>query len=39
MAYHSTADSSAGDDDPAVPRPYAWLVFALSFGLLISDYM
>jgi len=37
MAYHTTADS--GDDDPGVPRPYAWLVFALSFGLLISDYM
>lgn len=37
MAYHSTDDG--GDDDPAVPRPYAWLVFALSFGLLISDYM
>jgi MFS family permease len=27
------------DADPAVPRPYAWLVFALTFGLLISDYM
>lgn len=39
MAYHSTADGSAGGDDPAVSRPYAWLVFALSFGLLISDYM
>ena len=38
MAYHSTVDG-AGDDDPDVPRPYAWLVFALSFGLLISDYM
>ncbi|WP_437619018.1 MFS transporter [Sorangium sp. So ce1151] len=24
---------------PAVPRAYAWLVFALSFGLLLSDYM
>jgi hypothetical protein len=20
-------------------RPYAWLVFALTFGLLVSDYM
>jgi MFS family permease len=38
MAYHP-APESAGDDDPGVPRPYAWLVFALSFGLLISDYM
>ena len=32
------------DDDPqagkvAVPRRYAWIVFALTFGLLISDYM
>ncbi|GLX51079.1 MFS transporter [Streptomyces hygroscopicus subsp. hygroscopicus] len=25
--------------EPAVPRGYAWLVFALSFGLLLSDYM
>jgi len=24
---------------PAVPRGYAWLVFALTFGLLLSDYM
>ncbi len=38
MAYHCCSDS-ADDDDTAVPRPYAWLVFALSFGLLISDYM
>ena len=36
MAFHS--DAGAGDD-PAVPLSYAWLVFALSFGLLISDYM
>ena len=28
-----------GSADPAVPRGYAWIVFALSFGLLISDYM
>ncbi|MGW5202623.1 MFS transporter [Streptomyces spiralis] len=25
--------------EPAVSRRYAWLVFALSFGLLLSDYM
>ncbi len=37
MAYHSSTD--AGGDDPAVPRSYAWLVFALTFGLLLSDYM
>ncbi|HSG22769.1 MAG TPA: MFS transporter [Azonexus sp.] len=24
---------------PTVPRGYAWLVFALTFGLLLSDYM
>lgn len=38
MAYPSTADS---DDEPpvGVSRRYAWVVFALSFGLLISDYM
>jgi len=24
---------------PATPRAYAWLVFALTFGLLLSDYM
>ena len=23
----------------ATPRVYAWLVFALTFGLLLSDYM
>ena len=37
MAYQPTTDS--GGDDPGVARPYAWAVFALSFGLLISDYM
>lgn len=37
MAFHSLA----ADDDAAVAvaRPYAWIVFALTFGLLISDYM
>src|SRR5512145_2065619 len=24
---------------PSVPRTYAWIVFALTFGLLLSDYM
>lgn len=40
MAFH-TSPGSGGDhaDEPAVPRTYAWIVFALSFGLLISDYM
>src|SRR4051812_19428664 len=37
MAFQTTDD---GDNDGAgVSRPYAWIVFALSFGLLISDYM
>ncbi|WP_095146487.1 MULTISPECIES: MFS transporter [unclassified Pseudomonas] len=39
MAFHPIA---AGDEDPdtvTVERPYAWIVFALTFGLLISDYM
>ncbi|NBA96932.1 MFS transporter [Pseudomonas sp. R5(2019)] len=39
MAFHpSTADA---DEDPSVgiARRYAWVVFALTFGLLISDYM
>lgn len=39
MAYHSLP--TPGDDDPGarIPRRYAWVVFALSFGLLLSDYM
>ncbi|MBF6024113.1 MFS transporter [Lysobacter niastensis] len=39
MAFHSLPDS--GNDDPGarIPRRYAWVVFALSFGLLLSDYM
>ncbi|QSX77520.1 MFS transporter [Agrilutibacter solisilvae] len=39
MAYYS--HSQTGNDDPGarIPRRYAWVVFALSFGLLLSDYM
>jgi MFS family permease len=39
MAHHSLPDT--GNDDPGarIPRRYAWVVFALSFGLLLSDYM
>jgi MFS family permease len=39
MAIHAGINPS--DDSAAlrVSRPYAWLVFALTFGLLISDYM
>lgn len=38
MAQHSVTSDAAG---PAisVSRPFAWAVFALTFGLLISDYM
>ncbi|MBF6039407.1 MULTISPECIES: MFS transporter [Pseudomonas] len=38
MAFHPIAD----DDDAGcvnVARRYAWIVFALTFGMLISDYM
>jgi MFS family permease len=39
MAHHILPD--IGEDDPGarIPRRYAWVVFALSFGLLLSDYM
>ncbi|MGW1158561.1 MFS transporter [Streptomyces sp. NPDC002519] len=41
MGLHTTGtrvpDTSPAE--PAAPRGYAWLVFALSFGLLLSDYM
>ena len=39
MTYHSLPNP--GNDDPGarIPRRYAWVVFALSFGLLLSDYM
>ena len=39
MALHTGFEQA--DDAAAlrVSRPYAWLVFALTFGLLISDYM
>jgi MFS family permease len=35
-AYHSPTTDTA---EPAVSRKYAWTVFALIFGLLLSDYM
>src|SRR6188768_1933697 len=39
MAHYSLPN--IGDDDPGarIPRRYAWVVFALTFGLLLSDYM
>lgn len=39
MAIHSVALGDLPAAEPSVPRRYAWVVFALTFGLLISDYM
>ena len=42
MASTAAMDATGAADAPGentVARPYAWLVFALTFGLLISDYM
>lgn len=44
MELHTTAGPIPGTDPTAssgwpVSRRYAWVVFALSFGLLLSDYM
>ncbi|MGW4891311.1 MFS transporter [Kitasatospora sp. NPDC004240] len=43
MAFHTDAEPAAAPTSPApapaVSRGYAWAVFALSFGLLLSDYM
>ncbi|WP_437725504.1 MFS transporter [Sorangium sp. So ce861] len=33
------AETDRLPETPAVSRSYAWLVFSLSFGLLLSDYM
>lgn len=38
MATH-VADASTIPYTPGVSRSFAWIVFALTFGLLISDYM
>nr|WP_294865143.1 MFS transporter [uncultured Pseudogulbenkiania sp.] len=37
--YIAGVASEATIDVPTVPRHYAWIVFALTFGLLLSDYM
>ena len=37
--HHYTAEATAVDSSVGVSRRYAWIVFALTFGLLISDYM
>ena len=38
MNAHQALDAQM-DTSMGIPRRYAWLVFALTFGLLISDYM
>lgn len=38
MAAHPISDDGV-DTSIGIPRTYAWIVFALTFGLLISDYM
>lgn len=38
MAAHHIGDDIE-DTSRNIPRRYAWIVFALTFGLLISDYM
>lgn len=37
--HHYTSDATGVDTSIGIPRRYAWMVFALTFGLLISDYM
>jgi MFS family permease len=39
MALIASADGLEAHDAPVVSRPYAWVVFGLVFGLLLSDYM
>lgn len=38
-AYIATNPLEDSNAVPAVPRAYAWVVFALTFALLLSDYM
>ena len=38
-AHQYTSPAGVVDTSIDIPRRYAWLVFALTFGLLISDYM
>ncbi|MNG73610.1 Hexuronate transporter [compost metagenome] len=37
--YLADATDQGADTSRGIPRRYAWMVFALTFGLLISDYM
>jgi MFS family permease len=39
MAFHHSTVGDEEDTSVGIPRRYAWIVFALTFGLLISDYM
>ena len=39
MACHHATVGDCADVAVSVPRTFAWVVFALTFGLLISDYM
>ncbi|MNO35423.1 Hexuronate transporter [compost metagenome] len=39
MAFHHATVDDAAHVSVSVPRAFAWVVFALTFGLLISDYM
>lgn len=39
MAFHHSPAGDEIDTSAGIPRTYAWIVFALTFGLLISDYM
>jgi MFS family permease len=38
MAVHAAVNLE-GDTWQGITRPYAWVVFAMTFGLLLSDYM
>jgi MFS family permease len=39
MVLHLKVDTPDSTQQPLVSRRFAWLVFALTFGLLLSDYM
>ncbi|MFK0088624.1 MFS transporter [Pseudomonas sp. NPDC090755] len=39
MAFHHATVGDGADVAVSAPRTFAWVVFALTFGLLISDYM
>ena len=39
MAMIAPPSAMSVEDSPLIARPYAWVVFGLIFGLLLSDYM